>query len=185
MAKKTKETSYWPHMIMGFLIIGVSLGYWTVKHATALPVQESNEYMMKYQQADIHINDILKRKANFDKQFNIEIVDAPMGVLELENTKRAKEEKVVVLKNGSNSFSYRVSSKSGVPLTDANVTFLLTRPHTNKDDVMIGNVSGKNGLYRVDDINVSKPGRYTLQLKVMVDKNTIGYSETPAYLNIP
>ncbi|MCB4751853.1 MAG: FixH family protein [Sulfurovum sp.] len=182
MAKKTKDISYWPHMILGFLIVGITLSYWTVKSASSIPVQEPNEYMMEYQQADIHINDILRCKANFDRQFTIEIIDAPKTILELENAKRAKEEEVIVLKNGINHFSYRVSTKSGTPLTDANITFLLTRPHTNRDNVMIENVSNSNGVYAVDGVSVNKTGRYILQLKAIVNKDTIGYLEIPAYL---
>jgi hypothetical protein len=53
-------------MILGFLAVGVTLSYWTVKSASSIPVQESNNYMMKYQQADMNINEIIKRKALFD-----------------------------------------------------------------------------------------------------------------------
>ena len=37
---KNKGKTYWPHMILGFLAIGITLGYWTVKSATSMPVQE-------------------------------------------------------------------------------------------------------------------------------------------------
>lgn len=60
-----KKKTYWPHMIVGFLFLGITLGYWTVKTASKMPVQESNEYLMKYQQADININDILEKKSTF------------------------------------------------------------------------------------------------------------------------
>ena len=51
-------------------------------------------------------------------------------MLEVENAKRAKEEKSIVLTQGLNSFTYHVSNSSGEFMSDANVTFLLTRPHT-------------------------------------------------------
>ena len=62
MANKNEKT-YWPHMILGFLGIGIMLGYWTVKSAINMPVSESNEYQLKYQQADMNINQILESKA--------------------------------------------------------------------------------------------------------------------------
>jgi len=182
MAKKNKETSYWPHMIMDFLIIGISLGYWTVKHATALPVQESNEYMMKYQQADLNINDILEKKAHFDQKYRIAIVGAKEGNIELENTKRAKKEHTVLLEKGINTFVYSLTDSKGEPYVDANVTFLLTRPFTVKDDILVKSVPSHDGKYVIKDINITKPGRYQLQLKVQIDENTVGYSEIPAYL---
>jgi hypothetical protein len=182
MAKKNKETSYWPHMILGFLVVGITLSYWTVKSASSVPVQESNNYMLKYQQADMNINEILQKKRRFDQSFRIEIVDAPEANVELENSKRAKEERSVLLKEGANQFTYRVADRDNKPYSDANVTFLLTRPHTRKDDVLVEKVPSKDGTYVIEDINITKPGRYLLQLRVEIDKDTIGYSELPAYL---
>ncbi|WP_295421335.1 FixH family protein [Sulfurovum sp.] len=181
MANNNKEKTYWPHMILGFLVVGISLGYWTVKHAASLPVQESNEYMMKYQQADMNINEILKKKALFDKSYTIEIVNAKRAMHELENAKRAKAESTVVLTQGKNSFSYRVMNKNGSFVNDANVTFLLTRPHTIKEDQLIKSVSAREGKYAIDDITITKPGRYILQLRAQIG-DTVGYSEIPAYL---
>ena len=181
MANKNKEKTYWPHMILGFLAVGITLSYWTVKSASSIPVQESNNYMMKYQQADMNINEIIKRKALFDQKYIIELVDTKITILELENAKRAKNEKVVELSQGNNSFAYYVKDKQGSIVNNANVTFLLTRPHTVSEDNFIETVAVKNGKYVIDNITITKAGRYTLQLKVKIG-DAIGYSEKPAYL---
>ena len=181
MAKNNKEKTYWPHMILGFLAVGITLSYWTVKSASSIPVQESNNYMLKYQQADMNINEILKRKALFDQNFMIEIVDAKTTILELENTKRAKSEKVIELSKGNNSFSYSIKGKKGNVVNDVNVTFLLTRPHTVSEDILIENIEAKDGKYTIDNIAITKAGRYTLRLKAKIGE-AIGYSEFPAYL---
>nr|MBL0720978.1 hypothetical protein [Sulfurovaceae bacterium] len=76
-----KEISYWPHMIVGFLFLGISLGYWTIKTAMSLPVQETNDYMMKYQETDININDIIKSKQAFDKLYTISITGVKTMVM--------------------------------------------------------------------------------------------------------
>jgi len=179
---KNKEKTFWPHMIVGFLFIGITLGYWTVKHAVALPVQESNNYMMKYQQADININEIMEKKARFDQDYKIELTGVQKVKIVLENTKRAKDELSVVLNSGMNSFSYKVLDKNNHQVNDANVTFLLTRPHTQKDDILKNNVPLVNGVYKIDSINVVNAGRYMLQLKVKI-ADEIGYLETPAHLS--
>ncbi len=181
MANKTKEKTYWPHMILGFLIVGITLSYWTVKSASSIPVQESNEYMMKYQQADMNINKIMKAKALFDQNYKIEIVDAKSAVQEIENAKRAKTENAIVLTQGKNSFFYQVKKKDNTLVEDANVTFLLTRPHTVKEDILIENIPVAEGKFKVENIEITKPGRYTLQLRAKIG-NAIGYSEIPAYL---
>ena len=105
---KNKEKTYWPHMILGFLILGMTLSYWTVKTASSVPVQESNEYMMKYQEADININEILESKAKFDQSYTIELIDVKKAMYKLENAKRAKAENSVVLMQGKNSFTFNL-----------------------------------------------------------------------------
>jgi len=182
MAKETKEKSYWPHLILGFLIIGMSLGYWTVKSATSIPVQESNEYMLKYQIADMNINDIVEQKARFDKDYTIKLLDAKMGLIDIEHSKVARSQKVVELTKGANTFKYQVTKKDGTPIVDANVSFLLTRPHTVKDDNFIKVVKPTGDMYIIKDIDIQKPGRYTLQFRAIIGDKT-GYSQISAYLN--
>ena len=57
---KNNKKTYWPHMIVGFLVLALTLSFWTVKSASSLPVQESNTYMLKYQMADTNINEITR-----------------------------------------------------------------------------------------------------------------------------
>ena len=178
---ENKEKSYWPHMILGFLLVGITLGYWTVKHAVSLPVQEVNNYMLKYQQADMNINKIIKDQALFDKSYKIELIDVKKEKIPLENVKWAKSETDVIVHNGKNSFKYRVLTKSNQSVDNAKVTFLLTRPHTQRDDVLKKNIASVNGTYIVKDIDIKRAGRYTLQIKVVIG-DKVGYLEIPAYL---
>lgn len=181
MDDKSKKT-YWPHMILGFLAIGITLGYWTVKHAIDLPVQEVNEYMMKYQDADLGINDILEKKQAFDKVYTIKLNDVKMMVMTDNVNSKIPQPNAVTLHKGKNHFTYTVRKKDGTVVSNANVSFLLTRPHTRKDDVMIKKVPFKDGLYVTPELDIEKPGRYTLQFRAKIDDNTVGYSEVPAYL---
>ena len=181
MAKNNKEKTYWPHMILGFLMIGLTIGYWTVKTASSMPVQESNNFMLKYQVADMNINEIMTRKNLFDKNYLIEIVDAKSEFIEIENAKRVKKESSIVLSKGKNTFTYSITTKDGTVQTDANVSFQLTRPHRVEEDIFVEKVAEKDGRYIVDNIDITKAGRYTLQLRVKIGE-AIGYSEMPAYL---
>jgi len=176
------EKTYWPHMILGFLFIGITLGYWTVKHAIQMPVQEVNEYMMKYQDADLGINDILEKKQAFDKAYSIKLNDVEMMVMTDNVNSNIPQPNAVTLRKGENHFSYTVRKKDGSVVSNAKASFLLTRPHTVKDDVMIEEVPFKNGLYVTPELKIEKPGRYTLQFRVKIDDNTIGYAEERAYL---
>ncbi|PTB87986.1 hypothetical protein C9925_00830 [cyanobacterium G8-9] len=181
MEKNNKKT-YWPHMILGFLIIGLTLSYWTVKSASSLPVQEVNSYMMKYQQADIHINDILEKKLAFDKDYVIEIQDVETMVMTDNIYSHRPQPNPVKLSHGKNHFSYVVRTKEGQVVNDANVSFLLTRPHTRNDDLMIETIPFKDGKYVTPNMEITNPGRYTLQFRAIIG-DKIGYSQIAAYLN--
>lgn len=180
MAENNKKT-YWPHMILGFLFIGISLGYWTIKSASSLPVQESNQYMLKYQMADMHINEIQKRKMAFDKLYDIEITNVETMVMTDNVNSNRPQPNVVKLSQGLNDFIYKVVTKEGANVADANVTFLLTQPHSRAQDQLFSEVPFMNDAYHVKGVNITKSGRYTLQFRAVVG-DTIGYSETAAYL---
>jgi len=181
MAEQNNKKTYWPHMIIGFLALALTLSYWTVKSASSIPVQEVNQYMMKYQQADIHINEILERKQAFDKKYMIKIKNVETMVMTDNVHSNLPQPNVIKLNQGSNAFTYTIVRKDGSVVTDANVSFLLTRPHSRRDDIMIENVPLENGVYTAKGLDIIKPGRYTLQFRAVLGKK-IGYSELAAYL---
>lgn len=178
---KNNEKTYWPHMILGFLTIGITLGYWTVKSASSMPVQESNQFMLKYQMADMNINQIMEKKIAFDKAYIITLKDVETMVMTDNVNSNRIQLNSVKLSQGINTFSYEVAAKNGTKVSDANVTFLLTQPHSRKEDKLFTDIPYTDGKYQVTDVNITKAGRYTLQLRAEVG-DTIGYSEVSAYL---
>ena len=180
MANNSTKT-YWPHMILGFLAIGLTLSYWTVKSASSMPVQESNQYMLKYQVADIHINEILEKKMAFDKSYTITLVGAEKMVMTDNVNSNRPQPDAVKLMQGNNAFAYEVLSKEGKPVSDVNATFVLTQPHSRKEDQVFYSVPYNNGKYEIANVNIHKPGRYLLQFRAEV-AGTVGYLESSAYL---
>ncbi len=178
---KNKGKTYWPHMILGFLAIGITLGYWTVKSATSMPVQESNQYMLKYQMADININKIMELKQAFDKAYTIKLLDVETMVMTDNVNSNRPQPNPVKLSAGINDFSYEIVSKDGSKVSDANATFLLTQPHSRTEDQLFTNVPYGDGKYQIKGVEIKKAGRYTLQFRAEV-ADTMGYSEISAYL---
>ena len=182
--RENSNKTYWPHMIVGFLMMAILLSYWTIKSASSMPVQESNNLMQKYQLVDININDILIKREVFDKKFSINLVDTTKIVVTDNIHSNRIQENPIELKNGLNSFHFIINNKSNVnidTLKSAKVSFLLTRPHTRVDDMLIENLKLEDINILVSNIDIKKAGRYTIQLKID-DKNSIGYFETSAYL---
>ncbi len=169
-------------MIVGFLLLGLTLGFWTIKSASSMPVEKENTYMMAYQDADMNINGIMASQSAFNAKYTIELVDAKtIKIDENKNSKRKQVLDQVALTAGANQFSYRVVDKNGTEIKDAKVSFLLTRPHTDIDDKKIEKISFNGKAFETPKINITKPGRYTLVLKAQIG-DTAGFLETPAYL---
>jgi hypothetical protein len=138
-----KEKTYWPHMIVGFIMMGVTLGYWTIKSASLMPVQESNNLMQKYQMVDININDILIKREAFDRKFKIDLTEVKRIVVTDNIYSKRVQENPVELMVGENSFNFIINSKNNSNieiLNNAKISFLLTRPHTRVDDILIKDI---------------------------------------------
>ena len=181
---KKNQNRFWFALVMGMLLFGIGMIIWTVKQTSSVSVHESNSFMLKYQMADMHINQIEELEKKFNENYSIELTDFELLELPQEyqntNSKRTQA-KPVKLNNGKNSFSYDIHHKDGAVVNNAKVTFLLTRPHTRDDDSLEKNVAYTQGHYVTKALELSKKGRYTLQLKVEIN-GLIGYSKIAAYL---
>ncbi len=164
MSKKDNNSGkYWPYMILGFLFIGITLGYWTVKSAISLPVQESNEFLKKYQDVEKKGREIQEAEAKFDKEYRVLFSGLEKSDFKEKNIKR-KPHQYYALKD-SNSVALEITKLDGTPAKDLNVTLLLTRPQTTKDDQLFKSIPFRDGAYRVDNLTVKKKGRYILRFR--------------------
>jgi uncharacterized protein YdcH (DUF465 family) len=179
MANNTDKGAFWPWLILGFIFIGLLLGYWTVRSAISLPVHEANEFMQKYQLADIHFNRIQEQQEKFDARYRATIEGLTRSDFEPKNLKR-KEVEVWALKP-VNTLTIAVTTREGQGVDDANVSVLLTRPFTQKEDQKFEHLSGTDGRYVLRDLKPGKPGRYLLYVRVQVG-DAVGYFDREAYL---
>lgn len=179
--KNNNQNSYWPFFIVGFLAIGITLIYWTVKSAVSMPVQESNTYMMKYQSADRFIHKIMSEQKAFDAKYKILLEDVELSNVNNNIHAKALSGEVVKLDSGVNSFTYKVTDKNSNFVEAQDIKFMLTQPHSRKNDTEASNIQFKDGKYVVS-FDVLNAGRYTLQLRAAISDGVVGFSEIPAYL---
>ncbi|WP_456451589.1 FixH family protein [Hydrogenimonas sp.] len=144
-----KEINYWPYAIVGMILTVVILGIWTIKVAVKNPVQESNAYMMKYQDVDENINEILAKQKAFDAQYTIDL-----------SANR--------LKVGQNRVVVRVLDKSGAPVEGAKVVAIVQRPTTNEYNIDLDTFAYANGAYVSQPFELKGLGRWNIQVKVQV-----------------
>jgi len=178
MSKDNDSGKFWPYMILGFLAIGITLGYWTVKNTINMPVHESNEFMQKYQDADKRANDIIEAQAKFDKKYDVKFSGLQKSDFKPKFLKRKPHQYFTL--NDKNSVALEIKTKDGVVVNDANVTLLLTRPQTEKDDIYFKDIKIKDGQYIVDNLEIKKPGRYILRFRVLKD-NAAKYIDIYCY----
>jgi len=161
--KKDDSGKFWPYMILGFLAIGITLGYWTIKNTINMPVHESNEFMQKYQDADKSANEIIEAAQRFDAKYNLEVSGLDKSDFKPKFLKRKPHQYFKL--NDNNKIDIKITTKDGKVVSDANVTLLLTRPQTETDDKYFKNIKFSNGSYVVDNLKITKPGRYILRVR--------------------
>lgn len=166
MSEDKNRGKYWPYMILGFLSIGVTLGYWTIKSTISLPVHESNAFMQKYQSADKDAYQIEESEAKFDSKYNVSVSGLEPTKFKPKHLKR-KPHNYYLLKD-ENSITYQVSKKDGSSVANAKITLLVTRPQTQLDDFYIKEFKQSGGSYKATGIKIQKPGRYILRAKIQV-----------------
>ncbi len=179
MANRTDKGKFWPWLILGFVSIGILLGYWTVRSAISLPVHESNDFMQKYQLADIHFNRIQEQQERFDARYRAAIEGMVRSDFVPKHLKRTNV-KVWELQP-TNTLTIRVTTHEGQGVDDANVSVLLTRPFTQKEDQKFVNLKGSGGAYLLSNLRPGKPGRYLLYVRIQVG-DAVGFIEREAYL---
>ncbi|CAE09346.1 hypothetical protein WS0185 [Wolinella succinogenes] len=155
-----REKNFWPLGIFLVTMTVVGMIIWTVNLALKNPVELDNSYMSYYQQVDSNINEIQQEQKRFwglyaIKPFSSKVeMNLPQGV-SIELLKRETQEGV----------------------EGAKVTFRLTRPHTAREDIDLGEGRevGK-GVYATPAIQFPKEGRWKLQAMIETSEGK-GYFE--------
>ena len=157
-----KEINYWPYAIVGMILTVVMLSAWTIKVALKNPVQLENSYMMKYQDVDENINEILLKQREFDSKYTIG----------LESNR---------LKIGPNRIYVKVSSREGEPAESAAVRVLVTRPDSTQHDIELERFTYKDGVYSSEEFNLTRSGRWNIVTRVEIDGD-VGYKKYKTFV---
>ncbi len=171
MSQNKKSGKFWPYFILGFLAIGITLGYWTIKNTISMPVKEAETFMTKYQNAEKNYNEYQEKEKNFDNNFTLSFSGLKKSNFKPKHIKRKPHQYYTLEQNSSLTIS--VKNKNNVAVNDANVTVLFTSPVTNAYDRYFKNIKCQgDGKYIISSITPPKPGRYILRVRVQIDKNT-------------
>ncbi len=159
---KKKEINFWPYAIVGMILTVVMLAAWTIRIAMKNPVQLENSYMMKYQDVDENINEILEKQRLFDAKYRI-VLDSNR------------------FKLGTNLVQVGVLSKEGIPVAGAKITVLITRPDSTQHDIKLKKFTYKNGTYYSEEFTLKKSGRWNIVTKVELNGDE-GYKKYKTFV---
>ena len=161
-----KEINYWPYAVVGMILTVVMLGIWTIKVAVSNPVQESDAYMMKYQDVDENINEILMKQQAFYAKYDIDLSG---------NKLHLGQNRVVVTVT---------EKKDGAPVPEATIVGKVTRPTTNREDIKLQHFEYRDGRYVSEPFELKRPGRWNIQIKVTIGPD-VAYKTYKTFIPVP
>ena len=145
--------NYWPHAIVGSLILIVASCVATVVLAVKNPVEMDGFYFERYQNVDENINEIEASQRRFDAKYDLDFNPEFVGL------------------NGY--FGIAVTPKNGLVSLNFTHEILLTRPATNEQNQ---NLDAKfdGQILKTQPVTLPKKGRWQILLKIS-DANDTGF----------
>ena len=145
--------NYWPHAIVGALILIVASCVVTVVLAVKNPVEMDGFYFERYQNVDENINEIEASQRRFDAKYALKFEPEFDGL------------------NGY--FAIAVTPKNGSVAPNFTHEILLTRPATNEQNQNL-NAKFDGQILKTAPVALPKKGRWQILLKIS-DSNDTGF----------
>lgn len=150
------NSNIWPYAIGISIALVFSFCVATIVVTAKAPVQESDIYMAKYQDADSRANEIIKARIAFDKLYNVEYLS------------EVNVDATIV--------KYKITDKNMQPVNDATLRVILTRADLNKDDIELTAPKIENGIYTFYEVKLPKAGRWNVMAKINIADNERFYN---------
>jgi len=179
--KGVQKYHFW--LLFFFLIFGFtfSMIVWTVKNAINTPVYEDKSFLSSYHNVDEDFNKMMAENQRFNQTYDVkvqinektigmELKDAFLGQRSLEKQSTNQN----MLKVGENTLAITIVNKNTQkPVSDANLTFQITRAIVDKYDIDLDKFTYKNGVYKTT-AKINKVGNWDVQGVIRVAKD-VGY----------
>jgi nitrogen fixation protein FixH len=154
MESNKSSGKIWPIAIGISIALVFSLGIGTIIVTGKADIQLSDSYMTNYQNADANINDFIKDRIAFNKDYSIAYLTPSIS------------------KDGTNiRFSVK-DKKTGKNVDDAKIVISVSRPETEKFTKTYKNPTYKDGVYSFNDVKFPKDGIWNIVTKFEVAKDS-------------
>ena len=139
----------WAYSIAGSIILVFGFCVATIVVTGKANIQESDDYMTHYQDADANANKLIYARISFDKKYKVKYISD--GISE----------------TGS-LVKYEITDLNSKPIENAKLIVAITRPETKEYDDKKSDAKFENGLYSFSGFKFVKPGVWNLTLKVSI-----------------
>ncbi len=139
----------WGWGILSVFVVFAGLVGLTIRVAVVdYPVELDNRRAGHYQWVDENINELLRMSAEFDQRGYALEVTAPAQL-------------------GENHWKFQLT-QNGEPVSEAQLSLLVTREATNEDDIDVGTLTNQDGLIQRICV-LQQPGAWLLRVKIDVE----------------
>jgi len=140
----------WPYAIGAAITLVFGFCIATIFVTEGSEIQESDVYMTKYQEADLHANEFIQKQIAFDKLYNVEYMTETIS-------------------GKAPIISYRVTTKDSQAVNNAKIEIAISRPETDKYDMNVKNPTVNNGVYSFELKKFPKEGVWNIIAKIQID----------------
>jgi len=179
-----KIQKYHLWLLFFFVIFFYTFGMivWTIKSAIDTPVYEDRSFMEKYQSVDDDYNKMYMDNIKYNMKYLTKVTinnrtvgmnfsDMRYGQRSLKKYSKNQE----MLRLGENRLSIEIVDKvTNKAISDANVSFQITRPIKNDNDINLHNFIYKEGHYGTSPIQLELKGYWNIIGKITIGEDT-GY----------
>lgn len=155
--KTMSKGRVWPYAIGSAITLVFGFCVATIYVTEGSKIQESHMYMSKYQEADLHGNDLIENRIAFDAKYTIAYV-----------TKNISTEHPVI--------QYKVTDKNSLAVNNASIEIAISRPETDQYDKHLENPTVKDGVYSFKVEKFPRAGVWNIIAKISVGDNTRFYN---------
>jgi len=139
----------WPYAIGASITLVFGFCVATIVVTSKANIQNSDDYMTYYQDADAMANDFIEARIAFDKKYKIEYISKGIAA------------------EGS-TLSYKVTDVDNKAVDSAKVILSTSRPETEEFNQKLENPKVENGIYTFSGLKFPKAGMWNLITKVQV-----------------
>lgn len=139
----------WPYSIGASIVLVFGFCVATIVVTQSGNLQSSDEYMLKYQVADLNANTLIAARIEFDKKYKVSYISNG-------------------LKTTGTTLSYRISDINDKPVNSAELIVAVSRPETQEFKKKLTKPTIKDGVYTFSNIAFEKPGVWNFVSKVTI-----------------